>query len=142
DRLVAGAAAAAADRPKAHGRGRPPTVRQPPPRARPGAGGPGGRAGRRGRRAAERNMLRVRGRPRNAAPRAPPGSDGRPGRRARRSALRRPPVLEPDLRDRPPAGNRPHLRELRLHARRADASLTMADYLDLADRSWPVLNRL
>ena len=76
------------------------------------------RARRRGRRPAA--ARRAAGWPATAAcctPSCPPSALRDEAARARRARARRLPVLEPHLRDRPPAGHRPPLRVVRLPAR-------------------------
>ena len=91
------AAAAAARGAQARRRDGAPAVREPPPGARrfPRVD----RGGARGRchRADRFHLLRVRRRPRDAAPRAPAGGDRRRGGGDRRAGLRCPHVLQSDL---------------------------------------------
>ncbi len=135
DRLGARAAhAAARDRAQARVGRRPSTLREPASRPRLRPRRDRRRARRRGRDPGGRHLLRVRGRPRHAPPGAAPGGDRRRGGRALRPALRRPPVREPHLRDRPPAGHRPRLRELCLHPGGAHAGLRQRSQVAIFSR--------
>ena len=101
------AAATPRPQPQVQVRGAPPDLLdqapRPDPRAPGARRGAGGRSGDPGR----RDLLRVRGRPRHAAPRADGrGDGGRGGRAGRRPGSRRLPLQQPHLRDRPAAGDR------------------------------------
>ena len=105
------------------GRG-PPDLLDPPSRPRRRLGGarrassPTRSSSRRPRPAAASRATAACSTPSCRAPRPPTR------RPSSRPQLRRLPLLEPHLRDRPPAGHRPPLRELHLHPRAADSRLS------------------
>ena len=101
-------------------RHRPPDLRDPPPGPRPAAPRPRRRPRRRRLRRPLGHLLRLRRRSRLLPSRADRGGDGGPGGRARRPRLRRPPLQQPHLRDRPQPRHRRALRVVRLPARGAD----------------------
>ncbi len=119
---------------RAVGRG-PPAVRGPPPgpHARPRGARRGARRG--GPRPALGDLLRLRGRPRVPASRAARRGDRGRGGRGARPLLRRPPVQQPHVRDRPPPGHRRRLHVVPLPARRARRAHSRPTE---ADRSSPV----
>ncbi|MFN8163761.1 MAG: FAD-binding and (Fe-S)-binding domain-containing protein [Solirubrobacterales bacterium] len=103
---------------------RPPDLRQPPPGPGAAAAGARRRARRGGLRRPLRDLLRFRRRPRNLPPRADRGGHPPPGHRAGRPRVRRSPLQQPHLRDRPRARHRGALRVDRDPARAANSALT------------------
>ena len=120
-RVARAAAAGAAAAAHAWAGGGPSDLRDAASRPGAAARGPGGRAGRRGGGAGRRDVLRLRGRSRDA----PPGADGvgdraRGARAGRARAVRRLRLDQPDLRDRPRAGDGRAVRLDRAGARGGD----------------------